>query len=74
MADQSLTMMRCELCRAVLSSADAPAMIRAGTACGVCGGLLTLASAHGHGPAHADAAPAPDGSGPRAADVLPPAR
>ena len=59
MADQSLTMMRCELCRAVLCSADAPAMIEAGRPCGVCGGVLMLAGAHGHGAAHADAAPAP---------------
>ncbi len=46
MTDQSLTMMRCERCRAVLSSADAPALIRAGTPCGVCGGVLALAGAH----------------------------
>ncbi|HVL30634.1 MAG TPA: hypothetical protein VM299_00225 [Solirubrobacteraceae bacterium] len=46
MTDQPLTMMRCERCRAVLSSADAPALIRAGTPCGVCGGVLALAGAY----------------------------
>lgn len=46
MIDQSLTMMRCERCRAALASADAPAMIRAGTPCGVCGGVMTLVGAH----------------------------
>jgi hypothetical protein len=40
---ESLTMMRCERCRAVLSNAEAPALIRAGTPCGVCGGVLVLA-------------------------------
>jgi hypothetical protein len=40
---ESLTMMRCERCRAVLSNAEAPAVIRAGTPCGVCGGVMTLA-------------------------------
>ncbi len=45
MTDQSMTMMRCERCRAVLSSVDAPAIIRAGTPCGVCGGVLFLAGA-----------------------------
>jgi hypothetical protein len=39
---ESLTMMRCERCRAVLSNSEAPALIRAGTPCGVCGGVLTL--------------------------------
>jgi hypothetical protein len=81
MTDQSPTMMRCERCRAVLCSADAPAMIRAGTPCGVCGGVLMLARAHGHGASHADHAPAPSperrrstaASSPRR-DVLPRAR
>ncbi len=45
MNDQLLTMMRCERCRAVVSSAEAPAIIRAGTPCGVCGGVLVLAGA-----------------------------
>ena len=49
MAMQSLTMMRCERCRAVVSSAEAPAMIRAGTPCGVCGGVLSLARPHARG-------------------------
>lgn len=43
MTAESLTMMRCERCRAVLSNAEAPALIRAGTPCGVCGGVLVLA-------------------------------
>jgi hypothetical protein len=47
MAMQSLTMMRCERCRAIVSNAEAPAMIRAGTPCGVCGGVLALARPHG---------------------------
>jgi hypothetical protein len=57
MAVQSLTMMRCERCRAVLSSAEAPAMIRAGRPCGVCGGVLSLARPQGR-------AAAPDGGEP----------
>jgi hypothetical protein len=47
---ESLTMMRCERCRAVLANADAPALIRAGTPCGVCGGLLMLAGPPGPEP------------------------
>lgn len=56
MTDQPLTMMRCERCRAVLSSADAPALIRAGTPCGVCGGVLTLAGAQARAAAQTDLA------------------
>lgn len=81
MTDQSPTMMRCERCRAVLSSADAPAMIRAGTPCGVCGGVLMLARAQGRRASYADAAPPPypERRRPTAArsarrDVLPRAR
>jgi hypothetical protein len=59
MAVQSLTMMRCERCRAVLSSAEAPAMIRAGRPCGVCGGVLALARPHVRGAAPEEADPAP---------------
>jgi hypothetical protein len=44
---ESLTMMRCERCRAVLSNSEAPALIRAGTPCGVCGGVLTLVGSPG---------------------------
>jgi hypothetical protein len=47
---ESLTLMRCERCRAVLSNTDAPALIRAGTPCGVCGGVLTLAGSPGREP------------------------
>jgi hypothetical protein len=57
MTDQPLTMMRCERCRAVLSSADAPALIRAGTPCGVCGGVLALAGAQARAAAHTGLAP-----------------
>jgi hypothetical protein len=59
MAMQSLTMMRCERCRAVLSSAEAPAMIRAGRPCGVCGGVLALARPHTRGTAPEEVDPAP---------------
>jgi len=34
--------MRCERCRAVISSAEAKSLIRHGVPCGVCGGTLTL--------------------------------
>jgi len=81
MTDQSPIMMRCERCRAVLSSADAPAMIRAGTPCGVCGGVLTLARAHAPGWSHADVVPAPSpgrtrrsGATSARGDILPRAR
>lgn len=46
MTTQSPTLVRCERCRAVISSADAAAMIRDGVPCGVCGGTLVLCS-HG---------------------------
>src|SRR4051794_41507590 len=36
----SLTMLRCDRCRAVISSAEASDMIRHGVPCGVCGGPL----------------------------------
>lgn len=57
MTVQSLTMMRCERCRAVLSNAEAPALIRAGTPCGVCGGVLTLAGSTGREPTADEAEP-----------------
>ncbi len=38
----SLTMLRCDRCRAVISSAEAGDMIRHGVPCGVCGGPLAL--------------------------------
>ena len=40
----SLTMLRCDRCRAVISSAEASDMIRHGVPCGVCGGPLALGS------------------------------
>jgi hypothetical protein len=75
MAVQSLTMMRCERCRAVLSSAEAPAMIRAGRPCGVCGGVLSLARPHGRATAPDDGEPAPlprrSTAAPRRSEMLP---
>jgi hypothetical protein len=71
---QSLTMMRCERCRAVLSSADAPAMIRAGRPCGVCGGVLALARPHERVTAPAEERPAPPpkrATASRRGDMLP---
>lgn len=40
----SPTMLRCDRCRAVISSAEASDMIRHGVPCGVCGGALVLGS------------------------------
>lgn len=45
MTTQSPTLVRCERCRAVISSAEAAAMIRHAVPCGVCGGTLALADA-----------------------------
>lgn len=42
MTTQSPTLVRCERCRAVISSADATDMIRHGVPCGVCDGTLSL--------------------------------
>lgn len=42
MTPQSPTLVRCERCRAVISSAEATSMIRHGVPCGVCGGTLAL--------------------------------
>lgn len=42
MPTQSRTLMRCERCRAAISSAEATDLIRDGVRCGVCGGTLTL--------------------------------
>jgi hypothetical protein len=42
MTTQSPTLVRCERCRAVISSAEATSMIRHGVPCGVCGGTLSL--------------------------------
>jgi hypothetical protein len=72
MAMQSLTMMRCERCRAVVSSAEAPAMIRAGTPCGVCGGVLALASPRGRSASLEDESAAPPRTAaPRRGGMLP---
>lgn len=56
MTTQSPTLVRCERCRAVISSAAATDMIRHGVPCGVCGGMLTLCNSHQRHPA-ADAPP-----------------
>lgn len=45
MPTQSPTLLRCERCRAVISSAEATTMIRHAVPCGVCGGTLALADA-----------------------------
>ena len=50
----SLTMLRCDRCRAVISSAEASDMIRHGVPCGVCGGPLALGTS-GHWRAGVDA-------------------
>lgn len=42
MTTQSPTLMRCERCRAVISTAEATKLIRHGTPCGVCGGRLAV--------------------------------
>jgi hypothetical protein len=39
---KSPTMMRCERCKAVISTAQVTDIIRHGAPCGVCGGTLTL--------------------------------
>ena len=44
MTTGSPTLVRCERCRAVISSAEAADMIRHGVPCGVCGGTLSLCS------------------------------
>lgn len=58
----SLTMLRCDRCRAVISSAEASDMIRHGVPCGVCGGPLALGSNGQWRDADADAAVAPNAS------------
>lgn len=42
MTEQSPVLVRCERCRAVISSAEAKSIIRHGVPCGVCGGTLAL--------------------------------
>lgn len=42
MTAQSPTLMRCERCRAVISTAEATELVRHGVPCGVCGGTLTV--------------------------------
>lgn len=58
----SLTMLRCDRCRAVISSAEASDMIRHGVPCGVCGGPLAPGSNGQWRDADADAAVAPNAS------------
>ncbi len=49
MTGQSPTLIRCERCRAVISSAEASKLVRDGASCGVCGGALTLWDEQRHG-------------------------
>ena len=42
MTGRSPVLVRCERCRAVISSAEAKRIIRHGVPCGVCGGTLSL--------------------------------
>ena len=42
MTGQSPVLVRCERCRAVISSGEAKSIIRHGVPCGVCGGTLAL--------------------------------
>jgi hypothetical protein len=42
MTEQPPVLVRCERCRAVISSAEAKSIIRHGVPCGVCGGTLAL--------------------------------
>lgn len=48
MTGQSPVLVRCERCRAVISSAEAKSIIRHGVPCGVCGGTLTLCGNRQH--------------------------
>ena len=48
MTGQSPVLVRCERCRAVISSAEAKRIIRHGVPCGVCGGTLTLCGDRHH--------------------------
>ena len=48
MTGQSAVLVRCERCRAVISSAEAKSIIRHGVPCGVCGGTLALCGNRRH--------------------------
>lgn len=48
MTEQSPVLVRCERCRAVISSAEAKRIIRHGVPCGVCGGTLALCGNRHH--------------------------
>lgn len=60
MTGHSPVLMRCERCRAVISSAEAKSLIRHGVPCGVCGGTLALC---GHRRAGAERRADGDGNG-----------
>ena len=49
MTGHSTGLLRCERCRAVISSAEAKSLIRHGVPCGVCGGTLSLCGKRRHG-------------------------
>ena len=60
MTGQSPVLVRCERCRAVISSAEAKSIIRHGVPCGVCGGTLALCGNGRHtADPRPDALPAP---------------
>lgn len=64
MMGQSPVLVRCERCRAVISSAEAKSIIRHGVPCGVCGGTLALCGnrvrpADGRADGESNTAPAP---------------
>lgn len=60
MTTQSPTMVRCDRCRAVISSAEAMDMIRHGVPCGVCGGTLSLCSGQSRRPPADASRPSPE--------------
>jgi hypothetical protein len=61
MTTQSPTLMRCERCRAVISTAEATELIHQGAPCGVCGGRLTVCGGRRATPSGGDS----DGAGRR---------
>ena len=59
MTGHAPVLMRCERCRAVISSAEAKSLIRHGVPCGVCGGTLALCGNRRNGAAPRDDAERP---------------
>jgi hypothetical protein len=54
MIGHAAVLLRCERCRAVISSAEAKTLIRHGVPCGVCGGTLALCGSRRSGATRAD--------------------